>query len=358
MDTISTGRQRAGRLGILFGFAVSGIFLWLFLRNVEWKELGESIMAVDGRTMALCLAGIVFVYVVRGLRWMVLLRPVAKVSFRQSLSALLIGFGANCILPARAGEFVRAAALSARTPVRWSAAFATIVVERVVDVVGILVILVWVLARLPGESGLHDPYGLVPRLHSFAWIFGVLIVVVLAVLVAMAARPDLVARLTRRVTAFLPELVQTRILGLVGAFCEGLHVVRSTGDLLLAQGLTFLVWGGATAVGWFLFEAFHIVPNWTAATLVFIATAAAVALPQAPSFVGVYHVACEAALHLFGVRGTTAKGYAIVLWAVMVIPVFLAGLVALQREGLSLSSLRRDPEALEGSGETQEESPT
>lgn len=341
MSTSKDSRsKRAGTFGLFFGFAVSALFLWLFLRNVDWSDLGQALSGVDLRTLGLCLIAITFVYALRGLRWAVLLHPVAKVSFRQSLSALLIGFGANCVLPARAGEFIRAAALAARTPVRWSTAFATIVVERVIDVIGILVILAYVLSRLPGEQSLRDPYGLVPRLHSFAWLFGVAVAGAFFVLLLMALRPTWVTRAVRCITKPLPEGLQGRLLGLVDSFCQGLHVVRSLRWLLLAQALTFLVWFGAAAVGWFLFEAFDLPANWTAALLVFVATAAAVALPQAPSFIGVYHVACEAALGLFGVTGAVAKGYAIVLWAIMVLPVFLAGVFCLYLDGLSLASLR------------------
>ena len=80
-------------------------------------------------------------YVIRAWRWNILIEPIKKTAFSSRLYALLIGFAANCILPARLGEIIRANYLGQREHISASSTFGTIVVERIFDGVTLLLFL-------------------------------------------------------------------------------------------------------------------------------------------------------------------------------------------------------------------------
>ena len=70
---------------------------------------------------------------VRAQRWRVFLRPVGRIPFHPALSATCIGFGATMVLPLRLGEFIRPALLARRVGISVSAAFSSVVLERLFD---------------------------------------------------------------------------------------------------------------------------------------------------------------------------------------------------------------------------------
>ena len=70
-----------------------------------------------------------------------------------------------------------------------------------------------------------------------------------------------------------------------------------------------------------------------------MAIALTVALPQAPGFMGVFHVAMEKTMLLWGETSAEAQGFAIVFWAVSFLPVTCVGIIALWNEGLALKEL-------------------
>lgn len=95
---------------------------------------------------------------------------------------------------------------------------------------------------------------------------------------------------------------------------------------------------GAFAI-WLLFQAFGFVLPFAAACFTGVAIALTVALPQAPGFIGVFHVAIEKTMVLWGVPDTESKGYALVFWAVSFVPVTLVGMVAMWREGIHMKDV-------------------
>ena len=86
---------------------------------------------------------IVLSYVTRAYRWQILLRPFKKIPVKEIYSPLMIGFMGN-VLPARAGEFLRAYLVGKKHNITFSGAFSTIIVERLFDLVCLLALFVWV----------------------------------------------------------------------------------------------------------------------------------------------------------------------------------------------------------------------
>jgi uncharacterized protein (TIRG00374 family) len=121
------------------------LFAW-FLRNAD---LGDVLAHVRLARVDLLLAGLgatLLTYFVRARRWQYLLDPIGPTRFRVAFRATVIGFAALGVLPARAGDVLRPYLLARQEGLSMSATLATIVMERVLDlitVLGLLVLFVW-----------------------------------------------------------------------------------------------------------------------------------------------------------------------------------------------------------------------
>ena len=117
---------------VAFGFAIRGIPLADVVDSMRdaklWVLLGLSIPAYLGAVIS------------RGLRWRHLTNPIAPVSRSLLCRGVVIGFMVNNLVPLRIGEVVRAWYVSRESGVSASALFGTVVLERVIDVVAVVVI--------------------------------------------------------------------------------------------------------------------------------------------------------------------------------------------------------------------------
>jgi len=111
-----------------------GMLAW-FLRGANLREVWAEIQ--NGRVGLLVLAvGVTcLTYVFRALRWQYLLHPLGTPPFSAVFKTTVIGFAVSTLLPARAGEVVRPYLLARRAGFSATSAFATIILERVLDLV-------------------------------------------------------------------------------------------------------------------------------------------------------------------------------------------------------------------------------
>src|SRR5437764_66741 len=121
--------------------AVAVLLLALFLRNVDiWRVIRE-IGHARPDWLALSLASMFVNLAIRAFRWQYLLDPLGKVGFASAFRATAVGFAASTVLPARAGEVIRPYFLARSERISATGAFATVILERLLDVVTVLVLL-------------------------------------------------------------------------------------------------------------------------------------------------------------------------------------------------------------------------
>jgi hypothetical protein len=150
----------------------------LFFRRVDGPEVWRAIQGADLRLLA-CAAGTnALTILVKGERWMRMLRPLGTVARWVAMRFLVIGFALNNSLPASAGDVVRVILVSAHTGAPRRAVVTTIVLERLVEAV---LLVVFMIAALPLLS-------VAPWLRRSALVFGVLIVGAAGVVTAVVWR--------------------------------------------------------------------------------------------------------------------------------------------------------------------------
>jgi hypothetical protein len=269
-------------------------------------------------------------HVVRAQRWRILLRPVVAAPFAAALSATLVGFGANMVLPLRLGEIVRPTLLARRVGVAFTPAIASIVVERLLDMLLVVACFVVVTMSYPKLAAYRPVAFLLSAGASAA--FGALY---------WSARNRSLAdagfeRMVRR----LPLRAQRVLRPIVHGILDG---ARGLGDAPTFVGvlvMSVVLWGLITATYSVSFWAVDLavpVVSASLATVVIVGFFAFV--PQAPGFVGTWHAACVVSLGLFGVSKDEAIGYAWLTWGIQMVVNVGAGAVALAFQDLSIRQL-------------------
>jgi hypothetical protein len=354
----SGARQSLGWLRTLgLGLAIGGLFLWLALRGVPVAALGEAFARIHWVYLLHVAVAVLLQYALRAARQQVMLRPLAPgLGFRDHLSITAIGFFCVNVFPARLGEAVRPLLFAERAAVPLGAGFALVLVERVLDLVAILVCLLatlaWVeLPERPIEIA-GRPVAAADLAHTAAIV---LLVPLLAGLLALALLGPAALRLGERVVQALEARSAAPLLRRLGrgllrfgtAFVEGLHGLLSPARLAAVAALTALLFVAmglmmsAFAHAFGLQDRLGFAPGIAELSI----TMLGIALPAPPGFAGVFEASARAGLALFGVRGDAEAGvslaFALVLhWWPFLLLSALAGFF-LWRDRVGLGRLFR-----------------
>jgi len=296
-------------LSLLVGSLISTACLWYALKDVNLPAMVRGMASVGMPwVMASVVIGLLSL-VVRAIRWRVLLSPIRSVETGPLVSATFVGMMANNLLPARLGEVVRAWVLARREAIPMPTVLASILVERLLDVLAALTILGICLAGLAELGG--SAAGLLKRTGSV-----VLVTVaggVAALFVAVGLR-DRLQQAGERWSRQLDRAWVSRGLELLRRFLEGLCVFRNVAQAAVVAGLSLAVWAAAIASFHVLAKGFGLGLTLLQTALVFVIVLFGIAVPSAPGFVGTFHGFCVAALGMVaGIEPTQAAAYATLL---------------------------------------------
>ena len=335
-----TANHRARGTAAL-GFAISAAFLWWALRDVHVADVLDHLAGVRWRWFLASIAVATATFPLRTIRWRYLLRiegvalPVGPL-----WHATAVGFMANNVLPARAGEFARAYMARRLTGVRFTTAFASIAVERILD--GITLVGMLLFATAAGGFNPSTRVGSV-TLGSVATGAAILFGALLVVAVAVVRWPHPTLRLAERVLhAMLPNRLAGRLHVLIGGLVEGLDALAAPGRVAWALLWSSVVWATAALSFWLAFRAFGIDVPWSAAAMLQALIAFGVAVPSAPGFAGVFEAVAKTTLVLYGVAETPAVSLAIGYHLGTWVPITALGFWSLARAGLRMGDLRGD----------------
>lgn len=328
----------AGDKRLWIGIAISIALLALLFRSVDPEELLRAFQGIRGVWLVPALALTFLGYLVRAVRWKYLLSPLKKTSFLNLVSATLIGYMANNLLPARLGELVRAYVLGEREGIDTGAVVATLVIDRLADgftVLLLVVVAVFTLRLPPGNEGAQQ---------------GLMVggCVTLGVYLAVVAFLVLLRRNTPRTLRFLksllrpfPARVAEKVIPFLGSFIEGARITAHRGERLALAATSLIIWMFAIFSIHSVLLAFGMDFPLTVSLFILVLLVFAVMVPASPGFVGTFHAACVYGLLAQGVPRETALSVAIVIHGINFFPVIVVGLACLWRENLSLATLGR-----------------
>jgi uncharacterized protein (TIRG00374 family) len=325
---------------------VSVGLLWWFLRHANLSDVWAEVQAADPARMLLGFLLVAATYWARAVRWQKLLEPLGHTRFRSTFRATIIGFAALGVLPARAGDVLRPYLLARQEGHSVTSAFATIVMERILDLVAVLSLLaVYVFGFADTTTMSERALQSIEASASLAAAgAGALVVVVWA----MANHPERLAALTAWSTGSLPTALGGRIATAVEHFGVGLSVARTPGQFFVALAYSLPVWILGAAEVWAVTTAFGMTLPFAGSFLIQALLVIGVAVPT-PGGVGSFHEAYRFGMtSFFAAPNASAVAAAIVVHALSFVPVVILGLIFMAQDGLTLGRLRSMAESRKG----------
>jgi len=322
---------------IAASLAVTAIFLGWFVIMQDWSQIGTAFHNADIFYIIVSVAPIPLIYMFRVLRWEILMRPVKKLSFGTLLGATLIGYMASNILPLRAGEFIRPAFVKMRYGASFTATLATIVVERLLDIIGLAMMLICVVIFWPisATTPVHNIF----NASKIALVLAVFIICTMTLILILRYWPEKVKIFFRHATKFLPQSVQQWALRQIDHFAVGLTPLANLRDAALMFFYTLAGWALDIISVYYSARVFGFCMSFSGACFVVLCITLAVALPQAPGYIGTFHWAATLSALLLQMPKPAAASFAIFVHAVGIIPVTIAGLIVLWTQGLNLRTV-------------------
>jgi glycosyltransferase 2 family protein len=314
--------QRVLEIGVSLGFlalALRGISfaqLWAALREAQWAWLIPCVLITVG------------LLVVKAWRWQLLFLPDYRLPYRPVFAAQCAGYLASNVLPARAGELVRLVLLVSEVDVSAARTLSTIVVERLLDVLSLLLLMVLLL-----------PFVSLPEwMTRSAQVLGVAALLGSAAIVVLSFWKARLLRLSHAMLGRIRFLDRPGVYAAIGHLIDGFAVLRGRRGLFLLA-LSLFTWFGVVAEAWTAGMAVGLTGPLTAIALSVVVVSLGMVVPSSPGYVGVFHYLVIVALTPFDVPRDLALSYALVWHATNYLVLSLSGLIALWAHGTSLGQV-------------------
>ena len=316
-------------LQIVFGLFISVIFLYLTFSEVDFGNMLEVQDELNYFFLFVSLLLVLTSLFIKSSRWAVILRPVTNVDQRTIFPISCIGIAAITIMPLRLGEVVRPYLITKVRPISFSMAIASIVFERFMDTL----MLVLLLSALLILSNLPDYIVTTGQFLSIFALFTFLIIVI------FYRKRGEISFFLKRITFFLPKKLQSFLINLIVNFLSGMSILSSPLSLIKTLLLSTLLWSIYLITVYSMFSFHNFDLPIMAASLVVLITLLASSLPAAPGFLGTFQYGCFLALTSYGIPNDQAALFSLTYYFVMIGPNILLGLICIIKSDFKISSL-------------------
>lgn len=320
--------------------ALALAILWWFGRKLDWIEVRQAVNHSNSYLLGLAVLVVCLSYLLRAYRWRALLAPITPTSLPNLFAATTIGFSAVFLI-GRAGEVVRPVALAMRdTRVRASASFVTIMVERIYDLVAVVVLfavnLLWI--RPPTDAATEFS-----RVRIAGLILLMAAITGVACLTWFRRRSgDVIEWLNKWSNnwRFIPARLRRAIIAILEQLARALRVLVNARELAVTIAWTAMVWGAVTLANLLVLRAFGLSFGVTETVFVLGWSLVGSLVPTPGGAAGAFHAATAAALIFLGVARETAAAISIVMHGIDFGPAVIFGIFYFVRGDINLSRLR------------------
>lgn len=281
--------------------AVMVFLCWLVLRNVDPERLLDALKRANWLLLALAIVPLVIERIVRPLRLAILLN--APIRFIDVIAAQSVSQLVNLVLPLRSGEVSLVVLLGAFAPISRSSAFSIVVIDRLLDIICVLLVFAASLVIVPNLPQAAD------QAATLLAVFVGFAVAIMLVLVAFKAR------VMRQVDRFLPRMDAPRAgrwRQRIALLIDGFSVVHDVRRFSSAVVATLATWSLAVVGTWLVLRGFWPGAPIEAAALAVCFGVIGVTLVSLPAGIGVVHAAYVAAIVMFGGAQEVAVAFAVV----------------------------------------------
>lgn len=315
-----TYSPRSWRL-LALGLAVGGIAAWLVFTSTDMAGvIGILSSDVDFRLLGGAFLTYCLYFVGKALRWGYLLSPSVVVPLPRLTLYVLIGYAGNVVLPFQAGEVARGYLASRHHRIKLVTALSGIAVEKLLDFLALLVLLVWALLTMETPSPLAEKVAL--TLGGLLSLVGVLFGVVLI-------RPEVTRALVDRALAFLPARLSAGVGPPIHDALAGLAALRRAALLWRLLAVSLATWGIMLLTLYLTVRAVQLEVPLAVVIVVLVLAAVGLALPTSPGFIGTLQAAFVLGMVPFGIAQDGAVAASLVYQALTTIPPLIIGAACL-----------------------------
>ncbi|TWT55436.1 hypothetical protein KOR42_28220 [Thalassoglobus neptunius] len=324
------------------GIAVSVLCMWLALRPIlndddAWDQLVFAFRTADYRTLPVIFIVLFIFYWLKAWRWRLMLAPIGQFRpVKDLLPPIMIGFSFNNLLPAHLGEFVRCFVFSKQQKVPVPVSISSVVLERVFDVIAILLYL---------GIGLIFIEGVDPSVKKSAYVFaGAAAALVLGgIIYVIWTKPfvNLVEKILKMIT-FIPHSLTDKLCEMLEAGAKGLASLKHGPLLFAIVVISIIKWALNGSLILLALWSFDISVSPVVAMVLLGVVAFGVTVPSSPGYFGVIQLCFMLVLELFVPNKPAIFAASVYYHMSQYIPVTLIGLIYFLRSGMSIAQVEEE----------------
>ena len=332
LEPLGDGFPRAPRRTLpswktAIGYLIAAACLiWVF-HDVRFGELFHEIQLMNWWLVALAVVFDILSYICQGWRWSLLLHPKGRLPVSQTTQAIYAGLFINEILPMRVGEVLRIYLASRWLAVDFATIVSSVLVERFLDGIWLVLAAAATILLIPLPRYLVD----VEELLAVS----VILALALFVYLVMRKQPDQTGDGSQR--GFRAGLLR-----IIGSLASGIHAIGRSRYLYESLGVSGLLLLFQVLAFWLVMWAYGFRLTFWHGMAAMIILHLGTLVPSAPSNLGTYQFFTVVGLTQFGIEKTAATGFSVVVFVILTIPLWIIGIFAFGRAGLTLKQLRAD----------------
>jgi len=263
---------------ILAGFVISAALIYLTFRNINFAQTFGTIKTANLYLLVLAAAVYSFTYVLRGIRYYFMVLPVKKTRLFENLPYTIMGFFMNNIIPLRIGELVRAKITGERLQISRSSILATIVIERLFDIITFVIAFFVIMVVMPFPEIIKKSF------YICAVVFGIGLVV----LFMIAKHEEKSLRVISKLP--MPGKIKSFVTSFFDRFAVGLAMLKTPSAFAVSFLMSAVIWTTEAVVLVIVAYSFGInIPHFILGglfTVIIIGIGAII--PTAPGYIGAF----------------------------------------------------------------------
>jgi len=311
------------RIQILAGLAISALALYLVLHDVHWSEVSDRIRGADYGLLLLAALLLLGTFLIKALRWRLILRNPPGVRIWHLFGTLNVAYFLNNLLPLQVGDLGRGYLLSEIGGLSLTRTLSTILVERVFDVLTLLVMLLALALFID----------IPPEVRAPSIVLAVVFSSIGIAIVFTSTRRSLALSLTERFLRFAPHSSRPKLRAMADSALDGFAVVADPKAASVLFASSAILWLSIGLVVYTGTQAFDLPLAYGPALFIVVATTFGFFVPSTPGSFGVYHAIVTAVLvNVFDIDKESAVSFALVMHLVFYLPPMAIGPLFLWKE--------------------------
>jgi uncharacterized protein (TIRG00374 family) len=312
---------------IMIGVVISLFLVYLTLRQIDFKRSLTLIKSVNYWFLFPALIVYVSTYILRSVRYYFILLPLKKTKVLENFPYTVIGFFSNNIVPLRLGEFIRAKITGQYLKVSSSAMLATIIIERLFDILMFILFFFLIFLFRPFPDVIE---------RSFYVLFAIGILCCLALYIIIIYEDNVIKLLSK---ISIPDKIKSVVFNFFNKFASGLVILKKPMVLLKVLALSIMVWLMEAITLVIIAYACGIKLSIIDAIFTVIIIGVGSIVPTMPGYFGAYELVGVLSLSSLGVDKDLAFTCIAISHLVMLIGVFSLGFACIIKTNLSVADL-------------------